>query len=133
MEANHIYSLFNNALGNAIEALEKVQDPDKKIIDLSLRQEGDDVIIEISNYFVEAPKLVEGNLVSSKSDASHHGYGAASMKFIFEQYRGTISFSTEKDIFFLKINLPLPNKKASIRKMAARLSDHFFIADARFS
>jgi Signal transduction histidine kinase regulating citrate/malate metabolism len=76
MEANHIYSLFNNALGNAIEALEKVQDPDKKIIDLSLRKEGDDVIIEISNYFVEAPKLVEGNLVSSKSDASHHDVGA---------------------------------------------------------
>ena len=40
MDEADIYSLFGNILDNAIEASEKLEDPEKKVISLSVRQSG---------------------------------------------------------------------------------------------
>jgi Histidine kinase-, DNA gyrase B-, and HSP90-like ATPase. len=111
MSANHIYSLFNNAIGNAIEALEKVDNADKKVIDLSIREEENSALIELSNYCSNTLQFNGGNLVSDKSDSAHHGYGTQSMRYIVESYHGTINFKVEDDIFYLTIRLPLVQEK----------------------
>jgi hypothetical protein len=46
-----IYSLFGDAVDNAIEAVEKLNDPDKRVIDLTVRNTGGMVSAHVENYF----------------------------------------------------------------------------------
>ena len=103
MRTTHIYALFNNALGNALEAVRKLDDPQKKIIDLSVQKENDLLLITVTNYF-------DGNYTgeTTKEQKTRHGLGIRSMRYIAEQYGGTIVISIRKDLFELGCKIPLP-------------------------
>jgi sensor histidine kinase regulating citrate/malate metabolism len=105
MRTRHLYSLFNNAIGNAIEAVKKLSDPEKRVISITVERQGGDVVIEVTNFY-------DGRLVTpgetTKKDRSHHGFGTMSMKYIAESYGGSISINTEGEIYCLKISVPLP-------------------------
>ena len=111
MGRTHLYSLFNNALGNAVEAAEKVTDPEKRVISLTVGTEGDEVVVDLSNYFAQAPVLENGVLQTSKADKAHHGLGVRSMKYVTEIYKGTIQFDVEDDMFHLSIRFPGEEKR----------------------
>ena len=108
MRTTHVYALFNNALGNALEAVRKLTDPDKKIIDLSVKKSGKFVEITVTNYFIG--EVNEGN-ATTKSDKNRHGFGIKSMKYIAEQYGGTLSTSAEGEVFELGCTIPIPEAK----------------------
>ena len=105
MRTRHVYSLFNNAVGNAIEAVRKLPDEDKRVISLSVGKRGNQAEIEITNYF-------DGQVVrageTTKEDRSHHGFGTMSMRYVVEEYGGNLSIQTQKDIFTLFITIPVP-------------------------
>ena len=100
------YSLFNNALNNAIEAVKKLPDEEKKVISVSVINHGKFAEIEVTNYF-------DGTLPSpgdtSKGDRNHHGFGTISMRYIAEEYSGHLSIQTQKDIYTLRISIPFQN------------------------
>ncbi len=106
MGRTHLYSLFNNALGNAIEAVEKITDPEKRAISLTVEKETGSVLIDLSNYFVAALILENGTLQTSKADKAHHGLGVRSMRYVTELYDGTIDFEVDDDMFHLSIAFP---------------------------
>ncbi len=110
MRPSHLYALFNNAIGNAIEAVQKLSVPEKKLIDITVERLDGNVLINLSNYF-EPSSLAPEAMSSSKADASHHGYGIKSMRYILSQYHGSLSFQTEKDMFHLIMTIPLPAKR----------------------
>lgn len=102
----HIYSLLGNAIDNAIECLAKVDDAAKKVISLTLSRRGDMAVICIENYTPGPPVLRDGVLVTTKQDASGHGYGVKSIKNIAELYGGTADYFVEDGIFYLLVTLP---------------------------
>lgn len=102
----HIYSLLGNAIDNAIECLAKVEDGDKKVIDLSISRRGDMAVICVENYTPELPVLHDGALVTTKADPSGHGYGMKSIKNIAELYGGTADYFVEDGVFYLLVTLP---------------------------
>lgn len=102
----HIYSLLGNAIDNAIECLAKVDDAAKKVISLTLSRRGDMVVICIENYTPNPLILQDGVLVTTKQDASGHGYGMKSIKNIAELYGGTADYFVEDGIFYLLVTLP---------------------------
>lgn len=105
MRTRHVYSLFNNALGNAIEAVRKLSEKEKRIISLTVGKVDGRVEIEVTNFF-------DGNHAKSgettKADKSHHGFGTMSMRYIVEQYSGTLTVQTHHDIYDLCISIPIP-------------------------
>jgi sensor histidine kinase regulating citrate/malate metabolism len=103
MRTRHVYSLFNNAIGNAIEAVRKLTDEDKRVISISVSKHGERAEIEITNYFDGRPVLAGD---TSKEDRSHHGFGTMSMRYVVEEYGGNLSIQTQKDIFTLFISIP---------------------------
>ena len=108
MEKNHIYSLFKNALDNAISAVMKLEDPEMRIISLTIANENGFASIHVSNYVSETPTFHNNLPQTTASDnASLHGYGTRSMQYITEYYKGSIHFSVEKNIFYLDILLPI--------------------------
>ena len=106
MQTMDVYSLFGNAVSNATEAVEKLEDPEKKIIDIVSECRGDLVSIHISNYFSGSLQIEDGLPKTSKTgEEGFHGYGMKSMKLIAEKYGGSIRASAEGDLFTLDIYL----------------------------
>ena len=106
MQTMDVYSLFGNAISNSVEAVEKLQDPEKKIIDIVSECRGDLVSIHISNYFSGALQIEDGLPKTSKTgEEGFHGFGMKSMKLIAEKYGGSLRASAEGDLFTLDIYL----------------------------
>lgn len=103
MSKSHLYSLLNNALGNAIEATERVELPEKRIVSLTMVRRPGEADIEVSNYFAVPPRVSGGELATSKEDRAEHGLGFRSMKYIAAEYGGTVSYEIQGEIFHLKI------------------------------
>ena len=109
MAEQDIYSLFGNALDNAIEACEKIDDPARRLIDVSTREAGHMVCIQFRNcYDGEAPIEADGGFATSKTDGGLHGYGTKSLRLIAERYGGSCSYDPSGGIFRVSVLLPLP-------------------------
>lgn len=104
-----IYSLFGDAVDNAMEAVEKLDDPEKRVIDLSVRSTGGMVSAHVENYFQGDVRVSNGlPLAQTRQDA--RGYGARHMRAVAERYGGSITTSTDGDLFRLDVLIPIPAK-----------------------
>lgn len=103
IEETDMYSLFGNALDNAIEAVMRVADPSKRCINLYVRNVlGNKVSVSIENYFQGTLRLSPNGLpIASKSDTNYHGFGMRSMKMIADSYEAEMKCVVEKDKFLL--------------------------------
>ena len=104
MRTRHVYSLFNNALGNAIEAVRKLNEKGKRAISLTVAKTDKQVEIEITNFFDGILAETGG---TTKADKGHHGFGTMSMRYIAELYHGTMTVQTHHDIYNLQISIPI--------------------------
>lgn len=102
----HIYSMLGNAIDNAMECLVKVEDQEKKVINLSICRRADMAVICVENYTPAPPVVRDGALVTTKQDAGSHGYGTKSIKNIAELYGGTADYFVEGEVFCLLITIP---------------------------
>lgn len=100
-----LYFLFANAIDNARDGAYKVTDPDKRLIDVSLKQFGDSVIIHIWNYFGGDISFDNGLPVRACQDKGH-GYGLKSIKLLVDKFEGSLKAQAEGDVFHLNIILP---------------------------
>jgi hypothetical protein len=109
MEENDVYSLFGNALSNAIESLEGVAE-EKRYISVRISRHKDLAIIHIENYF-DGELSFKDSLPVTKRDTKFHGYGVKSMERIALKYGGEMSVMTENNVFNLDIVIPIPETK----------------------
>jgi sensor histidine kinase regulating citrate/malate metabolism len=98
--------MLGNALDNAIECLQQVSDPEKKVITLDIHKEKDMAVIRVENYTPSSPVLKDGSLVTTKSEKEEHGYGVKSIQNIASIYGGIAHTFVENEIFYLLITLP---------------------------
>lgn len=118
MKEEDIYSLFGNALDNAIEGVEKTRQPDKKVIELIVRRAGDMCSVHVENYFSGDLEYAEGLPITTHGDKNVHGFGMKSMRMNAEKYGGTMHVYTEEDVFYLDILFPLSQEgKLSEREL----------------
>lgn len=110
MRTTYVYALFNNALGNALEAVRKLDNPDMRVIDLTVRRIEDMLVITVTNYY--NGELNPDN-ATTKEDKSQHGLGIKSMKYIAELYGGTLSTSADGCLFELCCRIPIPAKEST--------------------
>lgn len=111
MTPSDIYSFFDNALDNAIEATRRVDDPERRSITLNVARRGNMVAVSVENYYDEgaAPRFVDGVLQTSKGDTANHGFGTRSMRCIAERNGGTLHLGAKDGIFYLNALLAGPD------------------------
>lgn len=105
MEEADLYAMFGNALENAIEAAEKLHDPQKKQISFTMRRVGGFYIVQLQNYTADPLELHDGLPQTTKEDKRSHGIGVRSMKLLVEKYGGQMSFHQEEDMVELSLML----------------------------
>lgn len=109
MDEGDIYSLFGNALDNAIEAVLKIDDKNKRIISIKIHQMANFITINISNTYIGTIELNEEGLpMTTKDNANYHGFGMKSISYIVDKYEGDLSFVVNEGIF--NLNMLLKNK-----------------------
>lgn len=101
-----LYTLLGNAMDNAIESVDKLSDPEKKVISLHVRDQGQMLHIQIENYYEGSLELSDGLPVTTKEDKRSHGYGVKSIRAIVTKYDGELLIGTEGQVFSLQILIP---------------------------
>ena len=102
MSEMEIYSLFGNALDNALESCSKVSDPEKRVISLKAASRGDMVVLHVENFFEEELTMVDG-LPQTTKKGSGHGFGLRSIQSIAEKYDGVVSVQASGSLFKLTV------------------------------
>lgn len=108
MEAGDIYSLVGNALDNAIEAVGRIEDKEKRTVSVTVEGKGEVSFLHITNYFREKPIMVDGEPLTTKGNNGYHGFGFKSMKLIAEKYHGNIGVTVDDETFTLSVWLTRP-------------------------
>lgn len=100
---SEVFSLFSNALGNAVEACRKL-DESKRQISIIVRSSGDLVSIGVTNYYQGELQFKDDLPVTTRADAGDfHGYGMKSMRAIARKYGGKLKVTGEDGVFNLTI------------------------------
>lgn len=102
MDPMDISALFGNLLDNAIEHTDKLADPEKRWVQLSLRQKNDFVVLEVGNHYEGAVSFRDGLPVTTKDDGRFHGFGTKSIRETVQRYGGHVSFTADKGWFEVK-------------------------------
>ena len=106
METVDLCTLFGNALDNAIEAVEKIHDSDKRIVHVLVVKKNNFVRIRVENYY-EGDIRFEGELpLTTKADAQYHGYGIKSIRQTTQKYGGSVTLHVENHWFQLRVLIP---------------------------
>lgn len=107
IDVKDICSIFGNAMDNAIECVEKYEDGEKRVINLSMYQKNRLLMIQVENYY-EDNLIMDNNLpITTKSNKSFHGYGLKSIRLAAEQYGGTMTVHAKDNWFTLQILIPV--------------------------
>lgn len=105
MKPVDVYTLFENALGNAVEA--SLNCPEgERIISMVMSAKGSFIRIRIENHCMTVPQIKNGMPVTTKADKENHGFGVASIKMIVEKYGGKLNIGTEDTLFVVNLLLP---------------------------
>mgnify|MGYP004556511707 CR=1 FL=1 len=102
-----IYSLFGNAVDNAIDAVNRLDSSDERIISLTVRRRMGMLSILIDNCYAGTITFSDGLPKTSKPDAAEHGFGMRSIRMIVQKYGGEMTVTAD-ELFHLSILLPIP-------------------------
>lgn len=113
MEPGDVYALFGNALDNAIEAVEKLQnDAEERTIALRVGERKGMLLIHIENPCAGELTYAGGLPQTTKGDTRFHGFGMKSIRLLAEKYGGSMSAGAKDGLFTLNLLLPIPDEKA---------------------
>ena len=103
-----VYTIFGNAIDNAIESVGVLTDPEKRAIAVSVWSKSGLLLIQFENYFEGTLRFENGLPLTTKADKSSHGFGIRSIGYTVKKYGGHMAVSAEDHLFLLSISIPLP-------------------------
>lgn len=109
-----LYTLFGNALDNAIEAVRKLESKEKRVIDIMLYERQRFLMLQIVNPMCGEVKFEDGLPLTTKAKNGYHGYGMKSMLHTIQKYEGHLTTEVKNGCFYFNVMLPLErdsNKK----------------------
>lgn len=108
MQPSDIFSLFGNAMENAIEALCKIDNEEQRIIFLNVKTQLGMIVIHVENYYQGQLDFADGLPRTTKGDECYHGFGVRSIQMVAEKYKGHVAVLTHDNVFNLNISIPIP-------------------------
>lgn len=108
IEELDLYTIFQNILDNAIEAVVALPEKDERFIMLTASQRGNILTIHTENPCTEKVTFQNG-LPQTKGDPTQHGFGVKSILRTAEKYQGTVSARQNGRMFSLEVLLLAPS------------------------
>jgi len=124
VEPLDLATLLGNALDNAIESVLRTEDPDKRLIQVSITRQHGFVIMRFDNYFDGELRYADGQLATRKADPLVHGLGLKSIRLVAEKYGGEASVAALDNWFSLTVLLPWRESEATGSQNPSAEPDH---------
>ena len=105
-----LYAILGNAMDNAIEAVEKIDEKEKRQIDVMIYRQHNFLVMHIINPMSEQLVYEDGLPLTKKADKFSHGFGLRSIRQILRKYEGFLNVSEEDGCFSLKMLIPIQLK-----------------------
>lgn len=91
-----VYSFFDNALENAVEACNLITDNQvKKFIILSITRKGEMLLVQIENSSGTKAKPSKYGFLSTKQNSKNHGYGTKNIYKVVNKYQAQLSYEID--------------------------------------
>ena len=103
-----LYILCGNALDNAMEESQKIEDPDKRMVSVRIGTQAGCLQLAFVNACQNEVVMKNGLPVTTKEDAYLHGFGVGNIRDAAAQYGGQISIDAGDGLFSLCVTIPLP-------------------------
>ncbi len=104
-------AILGNLLDNALEAVEGTEG-NLRFINLTIRRINEMLIIKLENGCNATPAVADGDLKTSKTDKTLHGWGLQSVRTAAERYDGTIETEYSNHTFRAVVTLSFEAVKA---------------------
>jgi len=111
MHPMDLSALFGNALDNAIEGTCKLEDPEKRLIHLSVARQKGFLRIRVENCYEGELRYYNGIPATTKQDQRYHGFGLRSIQSVVEKYNGSMTINAKGGWFELRILFPVPHNE----------------------
>ena len=106
MEPVDIYTIFGNALDNALECVAKFEDKTKRTISVIVTERANMLLFQFENYYETLSKNGEKAFLTTKEQNGYHGFGLKSIEHTAEKYGGIMNVCTDNHIFLLQVMIP---------------------------
>lgn len=107
MDVVDLYTIFGNALDNAIECVSQLESPGKRTIDLQVFSSAGIVLIVTENCCDGDLRFNDGLPVTSKAEEQgYHGFGLKSVRYVAEKYGGFLTIRQGGCVFQLRVTIP---------------------------
>jgi len=107
MDPVDLYTIFGNALDNAIESVSTIEDRTRRIIDVQVYSEKQMLVIQIINPIQQELVFDSEDLpVTTKEQNGYHGFGLRSIRYTTKKYGGFMTVKVEGGAFYLRLLLP---------------------------
>lgn len=107
MDPVDLYTVLGNALDNAIEEVQGLAEPEKRMIDVLICRERQFLVLQVINPMEGELSFRDGLPLTTKPGDGYHGFGLKSIRHTVGQYGGFTTVSAEHGYFTLKILIPL--------------------------
>ena len=104
ISSSDICSILYNLIENAIEACEKIEDENKRVVELSINHKGQFITFVCRNSILPHSVSFE-DLNHSTKKSYGHGFGIMSIKECAARNGGSVSYSFEEDFLTCKVML----------------------------
>lgn len=110
-----VYSLFSNLLDNAIEAVEQLNVPSRRLISLTGQATNGMFVVHEENYLLVSPEFENGMPKTTKENQQYHGFGTKSIRMICEKYHGQCQMHVAHDIFEVDLFFPIETADSALQ------------------
>lgn len=116
IEEIDICSLFTNLMDNAIEACEKIQNAENRLISVKAGVRSGYLTVKLENPYIHEVVWEKGRILTSKKDYRNHGYGLKLIKEITDNYDGNMEIYTQGGVFRVIVSLGIRNHGFSTKE-----------------
>ncbi len=108
LHVKDICSIIGNALDNAIECVSLFEDPEKRLISLTICRKNRFLLIQCGNYSENHLEIGNNSLPpTTKGSKLYHGYGLKSIQAAAKKYGGSMTISSNDNWFSLQVLIPV--------------------------
>lgn len=111
VKTGDMYLLLHNGLDNAIEGVCRLEETERRVIDVKVYRWQKVLMIQIQNPYRGRIVFRNGLPRTTKTDQRFHGYGLKLIRRIAKKYSGEMTVSAENQVFTLRVILPIPDSQ----------------------
>lgn len=104
-----LVTVLSNLIDNAIEACERIADPQARYITLHMKVESRAAFLHIENPTAAPVKIENNHIVTTKKKPLEHGYGLQNVVSVLEKHQVIylLNYDAERGVFSFSAQIPM--------------------------